>query len=58
MPIYALEDLDDALDAPRSLLLPVDRTRWLKVAGEALELALALVADAAAGVDDPLAHVP
>ena len=32
MPLYALEDLDDALDATRSFLTPVDRTAWLKLA--------------------------
>ena len=32
MPLYALEDLDDALDATRSFLWPVDRSRWIKLA--------------------------
>ncbi|MFB6129638.1 MAG: hypothetical protein ABEJ28_02325 [Salinigranum sp.] len=32
MPLYALEDLDDALAATRAFLTPVDRTAWLKLA--------------------------
>lgn len=32
MPLYALEDLDDALDATRAFLRPVDRTLWIKLA--------------------------
>lgn len=32
MPLYALEDLDDALAATRSFLWPVNRTRWIKLA--------------------------
>jgi len=32
MPLYALEDLDDAWDATRSFLWPVDRSRWLRLA--------------------------
>ena len=31
-PLYALENLDDALDATRSFLTPVDRTVWAKLA--------------------------
>ncbi len=32
MALHALEDLDDALEATRNFLTPVDRTRWLKLA--------------------------
>jgi hypothetical protein len=32
MPLYALEDLDDALAVTRGFLLPVDRTTWVKLA--------------------------
>ncbi|MFC7156135.1 hypothetical protein ACFQPA_11830 [Halomarina halobia] len=32
MTLYALDDLDDALDATRSFLLPFDARRWLKLA--------------------------
>jgi hypothetical protein len=32
MPLYALEDLDDALDATRNFLTPIDRTTWVKLA--------------------------
>lgn len=32
MPLYALEDLDDALSATRAFLLPFDRSRWLRLA--------------------------
>ncbi|MDX1747968.1 MAG: hypothetical protein R3324_18710, partial [Halobacteriales archaeon] len=32
MPLYALEDLDDALDATRAFLWPIDRSRWIKLA--------------------------
>ncbi|MFB6171301.1 MAG: hypothetical protein ABEJ23_02125 [Haloarculaceae archaeon] len=32
MALYALDDLDDALDATRALLTPVDRTTWVKLA--------------------------
>ncbi|WP_135305034.1 DUF7544 domain-containing protein [Haloarcula amylovorans] len=32
MTLYALEDIDDALDATRAFLFPIDRTRWLKLA--------------------------
>ena len=32
MPLYALEDLDDALDATRAFLWPFDRSRWIKLA--------------------------
>jgi len=36
MALYALDDLDDALDATRSFLTPVDRTTWAKLALVAL----------------------
>jgi len=36
MALYALDDLDDALDATRSFLTPVDRTTWAKLAVVAL----------------------
>ncbi|ESP87458.1 DUF7544 domain-containing protein [Candidatus Halobonum tyrrellensis] len=32
MSLYALDNLDDALDATRGLLTPVDRTTWAKLA--------------------------
>lgn len=32
MALYALEDLDDALDATRAFLIPIDRTIWAKLA--------------------------
>jgi len=32
MPLYALEDLDDALDATRAFLWPIDRSTWIKLA--------------------------
>ena len=32
MPLYALEDLDDALDATRAFLWPINRSRWIKLA--------------------------
>jgi hypothetical protein len=32
MSLHAVENLDDALDATRALLWPVDRSRWLKLA--------------------------
>jgi hypothetical protein len=32
MALYALEDLDDALDVTRGLLTPIDRTVWVKLA--------------------------
>ena len=32
MVLYALEDLDDALDVTRGLLTPIDRTLWVKLA--------------------------
>ncbi|MBX0296195.1 DUF7544 domain-containing protein [Haloarcula nitratireducens] len=32
MTLYALEDIDDALDATRTFLFPIDRTRWIKLA--------------------------
>jgi hypothetical protein len=32
MPLYALEDLDDALEATRALLWPIDRSKWVKLA--------------------------
>lgn len=32
MSLYAVENLDDALDATREFLLPFDRSRWLKLA--------------------------
>jgi len=32
MPLYALEDLDDALDATRAFLFPFDRSRWVRLA--------------------------
>ncbi|MFC4358293.1 hypothetical protein ACFO0N_10080 [Halobium salinum] len=32
MPLYALEDLDDALDVTRGFLTPVDRSVWVKLA--------------------------
>lgn len=32
MPLYALEDLDDALAVTRALLTPIDRTIWVKLA--------------------------
>jgi hypothetical protein len=32
MPLHALEDIDDALDATRALLWPIDRTLWVKLA--------------------------
>lgn len=32
MPLYALEDVDDAVAATKAFLLPVDRTRWAKLA--------------------------
>jgi len=32
MPIHALEDLDDALDATRAFLFPFDRSRWVRLA--------------------------
>ncbi|WP_435347970.1 DUF7544 domain-containing protein [Haloarchaeobius sp. HRN-SO-5] len=32
MALHALEDIDDALDATRNLLTPVDRTTWVKLA--------------------------
>jgi hypothetical protein len=32
MPLYALEDLDDALDATRAFLWPIDRSSWVKLA--------------------------
>ncbi|MFC6973852.1 hypothetical protein ACFQL1_02895 [Halomicroarcula sp. GCM10025709] len=32
MALYALEDIDDAVSATRSLLWPVDRTLWIKLA--------------------------
>lgn len=32
MSLHALEDLDDALDATRAFLWPIDRSRWLKLA--------------------------
>ena len=32
MALYALEDVDDALDATRSFLTPIDRTLWVKLA--------------------------
>lgn len=36
MSLYALENLDDALDATRALLWPIDRSRWLRLAPVAL----------------------
>lgn len=36
MPLYALEDLDDAWEATRAFLWPADRSRWLKLALVAL----------------------
>lgn len=36
MPLYAVEDLDDALDATRALLAPFDAGRWLRLALVAL----------------------
>ena len=36
MSLAALEDVDDALDATRALLWPIDRSRWLKLALVAL----------------------
>jgi len=36
MALYALDDLDDALDVTRSFLTPVDRTTWVKLAVVAL----------------------
>ena len=32
MTLYALEDLDDALDATRAFLWPIDRSTWIKLA--------------------------
>ena len=32
MTLYALEDLDDALDVTRAFLWPFDRSRWIKLA--------------------------
>jgi hypothetical protein len=32
MPLYALEDLDDALGVTRAFLTPIDRTVWVKLA--------------------------
>ncbi|MFC6942584.1 hypothetical protein ACFQE8_21910 [Salinirubellus sp. GCM10025818] len=32
MPLYALKDLDDALDATRAFPWPVDRSTWIKLA--------------------------
>lgn len=32
MPLYALENLDDALDATRAFLWPIDRSTWIKLA--------------------------
>jgi hypothetical protein len=36
MALYALDDVDDALDATRAFLTPVDRTTWVKLALVAL----------------------
>lgn len=32
MTLYALDDLDDALDVTRAFLTPIDRTKWVKLA--------------------------
>jgi hypothetical protein len=32
MSLHALDDLDDALDATRAFLWPIDRSRWIKLA--------------------------
>ncbi|WP_254546956.1 DUF7544 domain-containing protein [Halomarina pelagica] len=32
MALYALEDLDDAFDATRAFLWPIDRSRWIRLA--------------------------
>jgi hypothetical protein len=62
MVIHALEDLDDALAATRALLLPVDRSRWARLAAVVLFLGTtganlnALQFNVPAGPTDPPAN--
>lgn len=53
MPFHALEDLDDAVDATRSFLWPIDRSRWLKLA-----LVAFFVSGPGANLNTPQYNIP